>query len=418
MSAGTVALRLLLPPAQGQVLRTSFTTTRRNMLALAILTVLGVVFRSEIAILLGTHTIWLFFGRRLSLKNIVLSGLFGLALGLGITVPLDSFFWRQFPAWPELTGFLFNIIEGKSVDWGTSPFYFYFSNALPKVMFNPMLYTLCIPLALLTPGLREPSVHLLVPSLAYIFIYSFQPHKEWRFVVYTIPSLNTVAALGANWAWTRQAKSFTYRVLSYSLVISSFGCFATSFIFLIISSLNYPGAVALNQLHTLADRTQSTINVHMDVLTCQTGATLFLQFPGTQNMNSTSKDTLWVYDKTDDKTGDGTILHRPDFWARFDYALAERPEKAIGAWKIVGRVDGYAGIRIVKPSEAIHDDILEMARATGLKLIGEGPWADLGRTLWSVWRTTRQFMRRYVTRGWWIDVKMKPMINILKRQPL
>ena len=409
-------MKLLLPPSQGQVSRISSTTIRRDRQALIVWTVLGIVFRSELAILLGAHTIWLFLCRRLSIKDIVVSGLSGLAIGLGLTVSLDSFFWQQFPSWPELTSFLFNVMEGKSVDWGTSPFHFYFSNALPKIMFNPMLLTICLPLAIFAPGLRRPSVDLLVPSLAYVLIYSFQPHKEWRFIVYVIPSLNTVAARGANWIWTRRAKSFANHWLSFGLVLSSLGCFAASMIFLIISSLNYPGAIAINQLHTLADGTKSTINVHMDVLGCQTGATLFLQIPETRNSSSSRKDTLWFYDKSDDKTGDGTILLAPEFWARFDYALAERPEKAIGAWKIVGCVNGYTGIGIVRHGEATNDEGQDFYGTTNVKQVGEGPWAGVGRRLWALWQTTGKFMRKHVTRGWWIDVKMKPMINILKRQ--
>ena len=387
-------------------------------MALIILTVLGVVFRSEIAILLGTHTAWLFLRYRLSIKDIIASGLLGLGLGLGFTVPLDSFFWHQFPSWPELTSFLFNVVEGKSVDWGTSPFHFYFTNALPKILFNPLLYTICIPLAILTSSLQRPSIDILVPSLAYVLIYSFQPHKEWRFIVYVIPPLNVVAALGANWIWTRRTKSLTYHWFSFGLVISSLSCFAASAVFLVISSLNYPGAIALNRLHTLADRTQPTINVHMDVLTCQTGATLFLQFPETHKPGLLKNETQWTYDKTDDKTGDGTLLLKPDFWARFDYALAERPEKAIGAWEIVGRVDGYVGVGIVRPNEETDDESQGIPRQSNFKLIGNGPWAGAGTGLWSGWQFTRKVMRRHVTRGWWIDVRMKPTINILKRQPL
>lgn len=34
------------------------------------------------------------------------------------TVMIDSYFWKQWPLWPELHGILFNVIQGKSSEWG------------------------------------------------------------------------------------------------------------------------------------------------------------------------------------------------------------------------------------------------------------------------------------------------------------
>lgn len=31
---------------------------------------------------------------------------------------IDSYFWKQWPLWPELHGILFNVIQGKSSEWG------------------------------------------------------------------------------------------------------------------------------------------------------------------------------------------------------------------------------------------------------------------------------------------------------------
>ena len=31
---------------------------------------------------------------------------------------IDSYFWKQWPLWPELHGILFNVVQGKSSEWG------------------------------------------------------------------------------------------------------------------------------------------------------------------------------------------------------------------------------------------------------------------------------------------------------------
>ena len=398
--------------------------------SLVILTILGIVFRSELAIFLGTHTVYLFLRGRISILAIILSGLIGVTAGLALTVPIDSYLWRQYPLWPELTSFLFNVYAGKSVDWGVSAWHYYFSSAIPRLLFNPLLLFSLIPVAVATPALRNPALDLLIPNLAFVAIYSFQPHKEWRFVVYSIPALTTTAALGANWIWTRRSKTPFYGLVSLVLIVSCGLSFAGSLIFLSISTLNYPGAMALNTLHALVDGTQPSINVHMDVLTAQTGATLFLQLPGIPTEVATDEGTklttAWHYDKTDDKTGDGTILLRPEFWERFDYALAERPEKCIGAWEVVATIEGYAGIKIIKPNEAgelspLHEDTDEESGLSPLstRVIGwdQGPWLPITQRIWRIWKALGAFMREQVTQGWWVDVKLQPMIYLLKRVP-
>jgi hypothetical protein len=111
-----------------------------------LLTIAGIVFRSELAILVGTITLYLFFTRRLSIIGVIIpAGIGGLVIGLLCTVPLDSFFWQSFPLWPEWIAFYYNTIQGHSADWGVSPWYFYLINALPRLMLNPATYLLCIP---------------------------------------------------------------------------------------------------------------------------------------------------------------------------------------------------------------------------------------------------------------------------------
>ncbi|KAI4154572.1 MAG: hypothetical protein LQ340_001581 [Diploschistes diacapsis] len=112
--SGTVALGLLLRPS------TTPTTSKSSRPpinpSLIILTVLGFVFRSELAILLGTHTIFAYLRGRLSIRTIILSGLIGVFVS-SFSIPLDSYLWQR-PLWPELESFLFNVYQGQSSNWG------------------------------------------------------------------------------------------------------------------------------------------------------------------------------------------------------------------------------------------------------------------------------------------------------------
>ena len=93
---GTLALRSYLiansaPPSSGL-------TSKHCRLCLYLLTIAGIVFRSELAILLGTITIYLLTRQRISIaKAVIPAGIIGTAIGLFSTVSIDSFFWQTFP---------------------------------------------------------------------------------------------------------------------------------------------------------------------------------------------------------------------------------------------------------------------------------------------------------------------------------
>ncbi|MCJ1402594.1 dolichyl-P-Man:Man(7)GlcNAc(2)-PP-dolichol alpha-1,6-mannosyltransferase [Xylographa trunciseda] len=405
----TIALRSLTPSYVGSM-KPPWRGVQEYQKALVMLTVIGVVFRSEIAILLGCHTIWLLFNNRLSPGDIVTPGALGLAIGLGLTVPIDSFFWQKIPLWPELASFIFNILEGRSADWGTSPFHYYFTSAIPRLLLNPLTWQVCIPLALTTPALRERAFDMLVPNMAFVAIYSLQPHKEWRFIIYVLPSVTAVAAMGASWIWTRRTKSFIYRILAVGLVASTLGTFAVSFGMLAVSSLNYPGAAALDCLHAHADGSQNIINVHMDTLSCMTGITRFLQIPPSQNSSASNGHTLWLYDKTENET---QLLH-PGFWEKFDYVLAERPEKAIGGWEILHTIDGLTGVQLVRPGETSRLATNADSLLTQSHLSIDDLWSGLRKIGCQSWLKVEDVMRERVTRGWWVQPKMEPQIRILR----
>ena len=378
--------------------------------ALIMLTVIGIIFRSEIAILLGCHTAWLLFSKRLSPMDVVTSGAIGLAVGLGLTVPVDSFFWQNIPLWPELSGFIFNILEGRSAEWGTSSFHYYLTSAFPRLLLNPLTWMICIPMTLTTPALRDRAFDILVPNIVFVAVYSLQPHKEWRFIIYVVPSLTAVAAMGASWIWTRRTKTFLYRVLSIGLVASTLGTFVVSLGMLAVSSSNYPGAEALKYLHAYADGSQNVINVHMDTLSCMTGVTRFLQIPPSQSTSASNGQTLWLYDKSENQT---QLLH-PGFWDKFDYVLAERPEKVIGGWEILHTIDGFTGVQVVRPGETPRHRMDGDSSLIGSHRWIEDLWPGIGSAMYQSWLEVEDVMRARVTRGWWLQAKMEPQIRILR----
>ncbi|KAJ5281157.1 hypothetical protein N7478_006529 [Penicillium angulare] len=388
-------------------------------LSLCLLTIAGVVFRSELAVLVGTQTLFLILTGRIHIfKTAVPAGLIGLTLGLLTTVTIDSLFWQRAPLWPEFEAFVFNVIHGQSSAWGTEPWSFYFFNALPRLLLNPLTYLLAIPVALRQPATRTPALSLLIPSFSFIALYSIQPHKEWRFILYIIPSLTAVAALGANYLWTRRSRSFFARGASYFLILSIIASFCLSNIVLLpASAANYPGAHALNALHQYQAQTssvdsqidrQENISVYLGNLACQTGVTRFLQQTDTQTTN-------WIYDKTEDESTKSTAV----FWEKFDYVVVEassdlefrdedetRLHTALPSsqWETVKVVEGFAGISIVRPG-ALADGIAEKRL---LSFIGGQHAVDFYEKL-------RETARKLLLKGWWVELKMVPRVKVLRR---
>ncbi|KAK2865415.1 hypothetical protein FQN49_003593 [Arthroderma sp. PD_2] len=401
---------LMAPPAEG--------TNRPYRVCLYLLTIAGVIFRSEIAVLLATTTIYLWSRGQIGLRReIIPAGIGGVLIGLVATVLVDSFFWQKFPLWPELAGFAYNVIEGKSSNWGTHPWHHYFTRSLPRLLLNPSIYFVCIPFACLIHPLRQAARSTVIPMLAFITVMSFQPHKEWRFIVYTIPPLTAVAAVGASYIWTRRAKSITYRLLSISLIISTLASFTVSFFILLpISMSNYPGGVAMKLVHNYAHGSQAVISVHMDTLTCQTGATHFLEMPlpesplihipGSPDMSFPelkSGESRWIYDKTESDIE----KQNPRFWDKIDYALVEDEAtlRGMGNWELVDNAYGYNGIRILRPGA--NDCYACGVEAVIIRAL-------LGDSGVDLWESVKSGARKHITGGWWVEARVTPKIRIMK----
>ncbi|KAI9701669.1 MAG: dolichyl-P-Man:Man(7)GlcNAc(2)-PP-dolichol alpha-1,6-mannosyltransferase [Bogoriella megaspora] len=412
--------------------------SRRLKLALYLLTITGIVFRSEVALLLLAEVLYILFRRRSTFvqtltNDIIPAGVAGAVIGLLLTIPLDTYMWSTYPRlhWPEFSAFWFNTIEGKSSDWGTSPWYFYFTSALPRLLLNPLTWMLCIPSAIAMPGTRRTSIDVLIPSLFYVVLYSILPHKETRFVMYIIPSLTAIASAGSGYIFTRRFKSPLYYLLTLLLLLSIATSFAISTFLLALSSLNYPGGLAMQSLHHLLSNTTtilpppgsptpSSISIYTDNLSFQTGAIRFLEIPQppsalTSLTATTEEGSPWnarnikvYYDKTDEKFYP-ELLRSVEFWDRFDFALMERPEKAIGAWEVLDTIYAYRGIEFTKGQGQDEEKGMDAMVRDGVPFL-------LGDTvLLKGWRMLEGLGRR-VTGGRWVRIRMEPRIRVLRRQ--
>ncbi|KAF2750837.1 glycosyltransferase family 22 protein [Sporormia fimetaria CBS 119925] len=423
---------------------TSFSRTRHYLTTLSLLTIAGSIFRSELVLLLAPTTLYLLLTRRLPLVPTILTGLLTLTVSLLLTVPLDSLLWSSWPLYPELSSFIFNTLHGNSSLWGTSPWHWYFTSALPRLLLNP-LSILLLPLSLLHPTLRVKTAPLLLPSLAFITLYSALPHKESRFIIYIIPALTAVSATSFSYIWTRRGKSLIYAVLSILLVGSILTTFLISSIGLALSSLNYPGGEAISALQRhlsqppslqVSEKSHTTtkpITVHFDNLACQTGITHFL-VPHLQPPSSSSSSSTWsilhsptLLESTPDapepqtwnisKSLDPHLLSDPLFWAGIDYAITARPEKLIGKWEVRETVYGLDGWQFYwLSSSELQRGVEEGEEGEVPVMTGGGMEGRDAVYAWVArgWHKLGGLLREKYFRGWWFEFKIIAKLRVME----
>ncbi|KAK0631902.1 Alg9-like mannosyltransferase family-domain-containing protein [Immersiella caudata] len=402
----TLAFAFLIPPKQPK------STAPRQRLSITLFVFAAAIFRSEIVLLLAVTVLYLLIIPATSLERVIYPFFVAMFVSLLITVPVDSYFWQK-RLWPELWGFYYNAILGSSSLWGVSPWHYYFTSALPRLL-NGFPFLLLLPFSFRHPALSPRAKRLTIPSLLFVAIYSLQPHKEARFIFYVVPPLTAAAALSASYLFAHRSKSAFTALLTAALVLAILASFASSTVMLLISSLNYPGGEALSYLRSIVQSTPDSspvVPVHADVLSCMTGVTLFgtamsstiptpralshAKFVGQERGPAVGSVSLLL-----DKTEDPAELSKDNFWRQFDYLLMEEPKKAGTAeeWETVGVVMGYNGIEITKGWKG------------GDRVDVEGPVVGRGKIVEHMKRETRE-----LTGGWWVGPRMRPAIYILKR---
>ncbi|KAG9103790.1 dolichyl-P-Man:Man(7)GlcNAc(2)-PP-dolichol alpha-1,6-mannosyltransferase [Ceratobasidium sp. 370] len=317
----------------------SITIRQHQRTILCIVGSAAVIFRSELALLLLPTFAAVLYQHSVPLSFLIPHGA-SFAIGsIASTVLVDSYFWSRWnpPLWPELSGILFNVYEGKSSEWGTSPYYAYLTHHLPKLLLAslPLAIFACLPLPLKpksdTAGRRLDAAtaravrKLLAPSVAFVLLISGLGHKEWRFVVYVVPVANVAAAVGA--------KRLRLRILGRLALTGLIACnILITVILTTISRANYPGGAALALLNTQHGPTPSSnaiVSVHIDNLAAQTGASLFTQEHSPPFWTHRQDDRQWAYSKDPS----------PASFQSYTYLVREYPTAPDGEWDVVGSVD-------------------------------------------------------------------------------
>lgn len=327
--------------------------------AVGILSFCAIVFRSEIAVLAACVGITFFVGRKISLLKLALSGFVGLILGALISMVIDSEFWGTDMSWksiPEVQAFIFNVIEKRASDWGVEPYPTYWAIHLPNVLNNRFLLPVIIGGLFIDKSGSKNRIRLLgIAMVLYVTILSFQPHKEWRFVIYVVPPF---LAIASNFFGTIHRMHPVFFVFFVQLVI------LTSLLSGIMaglkvwgSSYNYPGGVALAKFHetVFPDGPPSVgnysepITVHMDVPVCMTGATLFGQLYDEASRPLYPELELQpvIYDKTEDEE------KLAQNWFNYDYLitiadndLADITAETGFCWKKIESIPAFRGINM------------------------------------------------------------------------
>lgn len=328
-----------------------------DMSGLAWLAFSGIIFRLEVVVFAGVIAAVssLIFGQSSFTQN----GIFLLvasAVGLLVSFNIDSYFWGDYVV-PEFTAFKFNVVEGKSAEWGTEPYFAYFSKYIVN-FFRPPHVILLFPFGLISqparmgssegkkkkPASNNTPINTLpvlgISALLYMAIMSFQPHKEWRFIVYTIPIFNAIAGNGLAHLWSSRGKLIGRILLYYIIIISMLISFVLSWYMSFVSSFNYPGGQAIKWVNEyVSARDGRKEVVHMEVPACMTGITRFTQF----------HDGRIVYDKTENENRLAAIWNDVSILITDkDLSTPQALENLIynpSNWEEISQVSAFASVR-------------------------------------------------------------------------
>lgn len=419
----------------------ALTLKQHYFTALCLIGFSAIVFRIELVILwLGLAINVFFFTNKISVLKIIQAGFLGVGFGTVLSCIVDSYFWQKYLMIPEVYGFFFNAVQGKSSEWGEEPWWSYFVIHIPNMLSNPVLIGI-LPLGLLFAGpytsagsdKSKPLYILFGTSIFFIGVYSFHAHKEWRFVIYIIPVLSLLAANAVAALLTSKWSSKLIRLVVFILICSSVlvGLVGET-VKSLVSSYNYPGGVALAHFHEyirheygntpILPLSSRPLTVHLDVLTCMTGASEFGQLYDNTNLansdmadrkrdeenndnsnNNITNGNYIIYDKTEDPT---RLL---ELWPTFDYIIVgiditHTESKLLCVkghhWELVKAVNGLAGFDI----SPIVDVVTK---------IKQGAILELGKQILS--DLTQQGFNDLISQTVSTLVRLEPQVFIYKK---
>lgn len=351
--------------------------------AASLLVAATAIFRCDLLLLLGSLGLsWLSLSQ-LTIPQALKIGIVTGVVSLAVTVPFDSVMWQR-PLWPEGEVFYFNTILGKSKEWGTSPWHWYFSTALPKAM---LLTLLLVPLStfriaelavaiernirsgdrIRVPPMAFASLvdtgrlQYTIPVVGFVVLYSFLGHKEVRFIFPALPILNLAAAEGMSklvrlavpendkkeddQKETMAQPSWLARVgllCGYCCIVLTL---CGSLAFLAVSKSNYPGGDALLELSSyvqnLAESTRkiplssTIVHVHIDVAAAMSGVSLFGQRAAAEGSINSFQ---WEFSK--DGYEEGHSVEGEEGYGAYTHLLSEDPDVGSSTFHVIRTIEG------------------------------------------------------------------------------
>jgi len=306
---------------------------QRHQRAIGLLTAATVVFRADLLLLLAPLALLAAARRRLPLRSVAATGLATGAAALLLSAPLDSLLWRR-AVWPEAEVLLANTLGHMSAGYGASPWHWYFSSALPRML--SVGYPLALASLWLAPAARE----LVLVALAFVTLYSLLPHKELRFVLCAAPMLNVGAAAALAGLHARipaaprtAGRKLAAFVARAALAAGLAAAVALCCCFLAAARLNYPGAHAMLKLHALtAAEARPPPRVHIGVEAAVSGASRFLEL-----------GPPWRYSKRE-----GLAPHE---LRRYSHLLAAAGEggSSVEGFELLHEEEGFVRVSLVPP---------------------------------------------------------------------
>ncbi|KAG0209718.1 dolichyl-P-Man:Man(7)GlcNAc(2)-PP-dolichol alpha-1,6-mannosyltransferase [Mortierella sp. GBA30] len=308
-----------------------FVTEQKLMRMIDALVLATIIFRSELLLLLGPVVLLELSMTRIRFWRTVQEGFIAGVVSIGLAMAVDSWFWQRW-MWAEGAVFWFNAVLGKSVAWGVSPWYSYFSLLLPKIS------GLALPLAFGAVVVEQRFRRYMLPAGIFVGLYSFLGHKEWRFVIYVVPILNLGAAIMISWIMKR--KTLVYRLTTLVVLGALCLSFISSLAQSLISSRNYPGGHALQRLHEIELGQFPAATVHIDGAAAESGCSRFGEIGSSLTDESANKYPYypWTYSKDESHKSPKDYLH-------YTHLLTAKPEFHRHDFEILEQIDGYAGLR-------------------------------------------------------------------------
>ncbi|KDN40872.1 glycosyltransferase family 22 protein [Tilletiaria anomala UBC 951] len=333
-----------------------------------LLTFCTAILRCELVGVLAPSCLWLIATNRAKFGDLFHAGLISAVISVGLTTWFDKPLWSgihnssSLPYVPysvnqlisanfipEFEAFSFNILQGKSAAWGTMSRTFYFTSALPKAL-SISIVLVPIGMALMfrlwssyedyvAVKKLESVTGLLVIPLFHTCLLSLVSHKEWRFIIYTVPCFNAFSALalGQIWGSTFATSAFSAWIMRLGTLAVLCGTALHASIATLASHYNYPGGMAMARLHDALDgKIETNVLVHSTVDATMSGSTRFqlkyLQRPtagalGVPSLpsafpftSSASAGVAWEYDRREDLSSSNATQ-----WLGFTHVIDATP---------------------------------------------------------------------------------------------